>query len=264
MTRLLKIGAVLGLLTACPVAWTRLHGANARLREQVAEVRTQSEQTVRLREQNQRLQVLMERAQRDQGDALRAVRLEAVQAREEVAELEQRAEERAAAKRAKDTAAAAVLNANRDLTKGPVLIEHCDNAGRGTPVAALQTYVWASMHGDEDVLGRAISLSGAARMLTEGLLATQSESARREFSTPEKAVGLIFAEMVMDLTTVQVLGQKMEDPAHVTLTVARRSGKTVELPMQLGADGWQIVASEGMLSKHLKARFGIGAPAAKK
>ena len=254
LSKLLKIGLPLLFLGLCLGAYVQLKKANARLRSQLAAVREHDGQTVRLRANNQRLQALVARAKIDEGDALRAIHDETEQARAEVADLEQRAEERRAAKLAKDRAANAALLANRDPTKGPMLIENCGNVGRGTPADALQTLLWASAKGHDELVENLISVSGAARLVCDAMIATLPESERKKYPTPEKLMSLMIADIVTDVTAFEVAGQTMEDAQHATLTVARLSGKSQDVPMEFGPNGWQVAIADKKFLRQFQTR----------
>lgn len=247
---------------AAGVAFWRLREANARLRPQIAAARDQRAEKLRARDEDRRLQALVALAQRDDADAMRAIQLEAAQARNEVADLEKRAEERRAAKLAKEAAAAEALAKNRDLTKGLVLLENCADVGRATPAEAFQTMIWATVKGEDDVVARMSKITGASRLLAEGVIA--GRTGQKEYATPEKLVALLFADALLDVSAIRVADQRVEDATHVTLTVERVSGRSAELPMELGPEGWSFVASEALLSKQIKTVLGPRPTPAKK
>ena len=265
--RLLKIGLPLLFLGLCLGAYVQLRKANARLSPQVAAARARTEQTLRLRADNRRLQAMVERAKTDEDDALRAIHGEALQARVEVEQLEQRAEQRRAAKLAKDRATSAALTSNRDLTKGPMLLENCSNVGRATPVDALQTLVWAGLKGDDDLVASMIGLDGKSRAALGALLAILPPGAREKYPTPEKMAALVWADMLMSVSAVRVVAQMPVNSQRVVLTVGRLSDKTVDLVMEPGPNGWQVVTADKKIFEQFKARIlgpSPAAPAAKK
>jgi hypothetical protein len=255
IAKLLKIGLPVLFLGLCLGAYVQLRRANARLRPQIAAAQARSEQTVRLHGDNQRLQAMVERAKTNEGDALRAIHAEAEQARGEVAALEKQAAERREAKVAKDEAAREALVTNRDLTKGPVLLENCSNVGRGTPVDTFQTLVWAGLKGDDEQVANMIALDPKARALVATLLASLPESVREKYPTPEKMAALVWADMLGNVAAVQVLKQTAIDPQRVVLTVGRLSGKTVDLVMEPGPNGWQVATTDRKIFEQFKAKI---------
>ena len=266
-SKLLKIGLPLLFLGLCLGAYVQLRKANARLRPQIDAARARTEQTLRLQADHHRLQAMVEQAKIDEGDALRAIHDEAEQARTEVQDLERRAEERRAAKLAKDRATAAALASNRDLTKGPVLLENCANVGRATPVDAIQTLVWAGLKGDDELVASMIGLDGKSRAVVAALLSSLPDGVREKYPTPEKLAALVWADALLNVSAFQVVAQRVVDPQHVTLTVGRLSGKTVDIVMESGANGWQVATADKKIFEQFKAKIlgpGSAAPGAKK
>ena len=267
IAKFFKIGLPVLLLGLCLGAYVQLRRANARLRPQIAAAQARSDQTVRLHGENQKLQALVERAKTDEGDALRAIHTEADQARAEVAGLEKQAEDRHAAKLAKDQAAREALATNRDLTKGPVLLENCKDVGQGTPVDALQTLIWASMKGDDGRVAAMIGLDAKSRQEVAALLAILPPGEKEKYPTPERLAALVFADLMMDVPAVQVVTQTAIDPQRVVLTLGKLSGKTVDVVMESGQNGWQVQTADKKIFLQFKAKIlgpGPAAPEAKK
>jgi hypothetical protein len=238
--------------------------ANILLRAQIAAASGQREEIHRLRDDNQRLQAVLAQARGDEGVALQAIHQEVQRAGAEVSELERQAEERYIAKRERDRKALTLLTANRDLTKGPVLVENCGNVGRATPVDAFQTLVWAGVKGDDDLVASMIMLDGKARAAVAALLDRMPERVREKYSTPEKLAALVFADLLANLAAVQVVNEKRLDAAHVQLTIGRMSDKTVDVVMELGPAGWQVMTADRKLFDQFKAKLAGGTTTASK
>ena len=261
IVRLLKIALPLLCLGLGLGAYLHLRNANARLREQLATARIHDEQTAQVRNENREMEALVARAKADESGALRAIQTEVGRVRADVAELERKAEERYAAKLAKDREDKAALAENRDLTKGPVLLENCRNVGRATPVDALQTLIWAGMKGDDELVASMIALDGKTRAMVAALLAVLPARAREKYPTPEKLAALVFADVLMNVSAFQVVGQKAVDSQRVALTVAKLSGKTADIVMELGPNGWQVATTDKKIFEQFKARILGASPA---
>jgi hypothetical protein len=262
----MKTGIVAGTflvaaLAASGGAWLGLHRANMRLRQQLAEMQAHAAATLRIEEQNRRLEAVVRQAQVDEPAARLALDAEVDRARSEVAELERIADKVHAEKIARDAAAAEALTANRDLTKGPVLVQNCANAGRATPVAAFETLVWASMQGDDELVASMIALDGASRALVEAFLARLPESTRRQYPTAGRLAALVFAEALTNLPAVEIVAEKPLERGRTMLTISRLSGKTTDLVMELGPSGWQVAAADRRIFEQFVARIagGVGA-----
>src|SRR5687767_12195451 len=164
---LLVVAIVLALGS---VAFLRLD--NARLRQRIVDEQRRSERAGRLRDENTRTQQLLKVAAQGETAAAKAIRAESERVRAEVRQLEQRAREKRAAMRAQEAADVVSLATNRDPEKGLVRLENFQRAGRATPTAAFQTFVWATMKGEDELLAQMIAIdSGAKEKATEIVLA---------------------------------------------------------------------------------------------
>lgn len=239
--------------------YAHFRAANAGLRTQIAAALSHREATNRLRSENRQLEAFAAQARENEEAALRAIRVEAERAEADAKALERRAEERRAAKLEKDRATTVALATNRDLTKGPVLVENCTNAGRATAVDALQTLFWASNRGEDELVASMIALDGKSRAMVALLLATLPASAREKYSTPEKLAALIFADTLTKVSAVQVTHQKPLDSQHVALTIGSLSDKTADVVMELGPNGWQATSADRKIFDQFKAKL-TGAP----
>jgi hypothetical protein len=238
--------------------WLGLHRKNVRLRQEIAAAEAQAAQAGRWENDNRRMNALLEQMRSDESGAAGAVRAAVEQARQEVAELERHAEALREEKLARDRATREALAENRDLLKGPVLLENCANAGRATAVSAFETLVWASVHGDDELVAGMIVLDGPSRTLVEAFLASLPEAARQKYPTPEKLAALVLADTFTDLSAVQIVSQKTLGPARTVLTLGRLSGKTTDLVMELGPAGWQVATGDRKIFEQFVTKIAGG------
>jgi hypothetical protein len=223
----------------------RLRQNTARLQRQAAELRQRSHAREELREENRRLQSLSAHVARNDADSVRAIHADLIQARRELAELEQRARE----VRAKAAERSAAMDANRDPEKALTRLEHFQNLGRGTPGMAVQTLVWAAIKGEDAVLVDALAVTGAEREKAEAFLARLPEASRVKYPTPESLAALAVMGEILRGGALQIVGHTMVDPLHATVRVRTSDeGKEAKLPMRLGPGGWQMVVPEGAIT----------------
>lgn len=136
------------------------------------------------------------------------------------------------------------------LTMTPV--EKLVNAGRVTPVAAVQTFIWAALNGADDELAAALALDKSAREKAEAWRAALPAESQARYATVEKLPGLFLAEeIVRKAAAVQVLDANDNGTGLVTVRArtANLSGKvsTSNFPMQLGPDGWRLIIPNDMI-----------------
>lgn len=120
------------------------------------------------------------------------------------------------------------------------------NAGRATPRAALETFVWASDRGDTATLAKSIVFGGNGRQRALAVLAALPQEAQAQFSTPEELYALFIAddalafppppEDMLQSVSVQFAGA---DSAILTFP-----GQNHQQQYQLTADGWKYVFPE--------------------
>jgi hypothetical protein len=253
-----KIAVVAVLLLSAGlsgIAFWQLRKANLLLGHQVAAARTNADEAIRLRTENERLERIVALAKQSEIEAQRSLHREAEQARSEVEALEKKAEERYGAKQVAQAAEEEALRTNRDLRKGPVLIENLTNAGQSSPVDAFQTLVWAAANGHDDIVANRISITGGARMVAEAMIATLPEATRNKYPTAESLTALYVADQINEASAIQVVSEKAVDAQHVTLSVGKLSGRPDDIPMQLGPDGWQIDLSNAKLFEKIKRQL---------
>lgn len=117
------------------------------------------------------------------------------------------------------------------------------NAGRDSPEAAAESFMWASDSGDLAALANTILLDATAREKASAILARLPDSARATYDTPEKLVALLLARDT-DARAMQVLGANTAgDDALVSLRLQKDDGKTKDEGYQFKrtSDGWRLV-----------------------
>jgi hypothetical protein len=247
-----QIGLLLIYAGAAAVAFFVLRKDNTRLGVQVDDLRQRNEAIVRWHEEDRRTrELLLRRTDAEAQNAERACHAELMQLREEVAGLEARA--RAAFDH--KAAVTAAPETNRDPEKGMTRGEYFQNVGRATPSAAFQTLVWAALKGDDTTLEAMLSVTSAARSNAEELLGRLSADARAKYPTAESLAALMVTGEVVKSAAAQILGYEMSDAQHAIVSFrSSESDKIENVPMKLGADGWQVVVSTGAINA-LKKRM---------
>lgn len=246
---LLKIGLFVLLAGGVCAGIFALRHQRPALQARLGTLQHENEPVVRLRDENQKSRALLVQAQRGEDAAAQLIHAELVQTRTEIARLEKIAEERHREIAAKITADENALEDNRDPEKGQMKLEYCKDVGRATPVAALQTLVWAAMTGHDDVLASGLGLDDAAQKKAAMMLSLLPEDARAQFPSVDKLASLAFTDLVLEQVSMQVVKQKMNDADHATLTVVRGNNpKEVQVPMQRDAQGWRLVMPEGAMN----------------
>lgn len=117
------------------------------------------------------------------------------------------------------------------------------NAGKDTPSAAAESFMWAAGSGDLNVLANSIVLDPSAREKANEILARMPQATRDEYNTPEKLIALFLAREG-DARAMQILGESTAgDDALVNLRLQKDDGKTKEEGYQFRrtGDGWRLV-----------------------
>lgn len=234
---------------ACGGAIVAVRLDNTRVRRQLARLHGEHQQAERVRADNRELQDLVSRAQTDTADGAGAIRADLVRARSEVEELERKAQAAYARLRATAAQDAENLANNRNPAAGLVRLEHFQNQGQATPAAAFQTFVWAAMKGQDATLAGMIAMDSAAREKGMAVVAALPGEMQATYPTPEKLAALFFAAALTGQPSAQILEVSQPDSQHAVLQVRGFTDKVEKIPMQRGAQGWQIVVPAGMTEK---------------
>jgi hypothetical protein len=179
--------------------------------------------------------------QRDDAEAARAIEKDIAETRRQLAELEERARWGSA----KSTERSAAMETSRDPEKGLTRLEHFQNVGRASPVAAFQTLVWAALNGDDAALSTACYLDDATRQKAQALFGRLPDADQQKFRTPESLAALAVSGEMMKGTALHIIKPTPVDGLNTLLTIRTgENGKEIVLPMRQGVDGWQFVVPE--------------------
>lgn len=237
---LIAVGALIAGIGASTFGWWKLRTANRALSSRLAEARVAHAETLRSEAENRKLSAVVAMARQDRVAARQALAAEVEAARLEVRELEDSARERFEERAAKTRERLEMLRSNRDLAKGPVLIENCRNVGTGSPADTLQTIVWAAATGHDDVSQALFAYGAATRVAAEAALAALPAEVRAKYPTPESLAALFAASAVNDLSAICITHLQAEDASHVVVKASGITRNLGEIPMQLGPSGWQV------------------------
>jgi hypothetical protein len=150
---------------------------------------------------------------------------------------------RAVARRADLLAAVArdeaALADNRDPLSGLVRLERFENSGQATPVAALQTAVWASLHGDDETLAKVLMLSEEGQAQAQQLLDRLPAEARGRW-TMDRLAALSVGDGVTNMNALQIM-QQQSDGDRATLMLRFPGQPPRPFAFRRGPLGWQLV-----------------------
>ncbi len=222
---------------------------NNRLRRRVADRHQQVEQAARLRDDNERVRQLLAQTQISDDAADRAIHDELIRVRLEAEGLERHARELHEQRRMQAVKDADDLANNHDPEKGLTRLENFQDVGQATPSTAFQTFVWASLKGEDGKLASMINISGEAREKLDAVIAGLPEDARARISTPEKLAALFFAVALTGRPSAQVTDVSFQDPQNAVVLVAGLTDRPQKIPLQLGVQGWQIQVPVTMATK---------------
>ena len=242
------VALLVGAGTLSGIAYRRLHVEHDRLAAQLTALRLQAAGKERWLAENVRMKEVIELGRRDRREATAAVRSDVSRVQREIAELEQKAgaEHETINRQSRERTEA--LEANRDLAKGPVLIENCTDVGRATPENALQTLIWAAAQGHDDMVQLTLKFDGAARTLAEAAIATLPEASRAKYPTPESLGALFIGQVVNDLTGIRVINRSVTG-GEATLNVGGLQKPIGSIALKQNADGWQVVIDAAVFKK---------------
>ncbi len=237
---------LLGFVVAAGVTATVLFALdNRRLRTQLEQTQRRSAVVTAARDENRRTQELVNRARASEAEGARALGEELVRVRREVAALEKRAEERRAEQLTQGAADAANFANNRDPGKAVARLEYFQDVGAATPRQALQTFIAASLKGDDAKMAGMIVVNQKGREKAEELIRTLPESIRSQW-TAEKLGLQFFNGVFAEVPAAHIAGERLDNAqrASVELRLYGKANAKVVQPMQLGPQGWQIVVDD--------------------
>ena len=229
--------------------------AAAQLRSEVALLREDNAQLARLRMDHAKLVA----AQPPAADLerLRADRDAVVRLRAEIGKLKAGVEQRENALKLAPVAAA-----TPDETEPPPIVHVLraatrKNAGRATPVAALETALWAGASGNVDELAGTLSLTDGAMQKAQAMFDGLPEATQKDCGSP---FGLIATLMTKDMPIgdVRLTEVKSTDPDPTSMEMdaelRNREGQatTAHFQFQKTEDHWTLWVPEKMVD-HLAA-----------
>jgi hypothetical protein len=123
-------------------------------------------------------------------------------------------------------------------------LEYLQNVGQATPAAVFQSLAWAFLKGHYQIMTRMIGLDDTARRTAQVLIASMPEDQRAQYSTPESLFALFLAKALVNVSAIQIVETARQDPLNATISVRGLTGNSQNLPMRLGATGWQLWEGE--------------------
>jgi hypothetical protein len=236
------------------------HAAVTGLRDEIAALRTEVQQMSKQREAARReegpsgtVAAAVVAPERGVADEQRA---EFAKLREEIRALRTSTQEitqiaRAAAAKNMDTSAVPM-----NITP----VAAMKNAGRTTPVLAVESLLWAASGGDVDLVANSVLIEPKAKQKATDWFATLPEATRSQYGSPEKVLALMLARDAAALTGMQVLGQQEINPdlTAVRIRMQVEGGKTKDetLPFYRAPDGWRMILPQSFLEKQMGALGG--------
>lgn len=217
----LSVAALLAASVTTPLVLQ--YQANARLREQVAELRAE-------RTTPPPAQPAVAASDADELERLRNEHNELLRLRSEVSQLRQQpvsqptaASKEAIPKPTDNRLAEEMESAKRLLAKSPEIpMVHSNeftNAGYATPIASFHTLNWATANKDTSAMLNAVGLEPEARTRANELFAQMPEAIRQKYGT----VDALLVDWAMNLSEppegYRVLSQREEGPDAASLTV---------------------------------------------
>ncbi len=127
---------------------------------------------------------------------------------------------------------------NADLKNRLTRVADMRNVGRATPVAAIQTILWAIEHGDES-LPDMLFLNKTTLKDAQDLMAALPPAVRENYEKPEKIAALFLSKQVLDyVETVKVQSVKQLDPETVEVSIMTGEKGPALVSMQWTPNGW--------------------------
>jgi hypothetical protein len=148
-----------------------------------------------------------------------------------------------------------------DIEKEIVPSDAWRNAGYATPVAAVETALWAAAGGDTDVLMRSMILDEGAQRKAAELLAGLPVETRARYAKPEDLVAFMAAKDV-PLEGARIFPVKEQEGdmrrAVVQLRNAAGSVRQVHLDLRKTGAGWRLVVPESAVERYARQLKGKG------
>ncbi|MGC4073736.1 MAG: hypothetical protein QM760_14745 [Nibricoccus sp.] len=150
---------------------------------------------------------------------------------------------------------AAVPAARLDITKDIVPADAWRNAGYATPVAAVETALWAAAGGDTDVLMKSIVMDEGAMKKAAQLLASLPEEMRRRYSKPEELVAFMAAKDVpLEGARIMLSKDSAEKKAGAAVQLRNAAGsvRQVQIELRQTSAGWRLIVPESAVDRYAR------------
>jgi hypothetical protein len=120
------------------------------------------------------------------------------------------------------------------------------DAGQTTPIAALETFMWASDRGDTTALARTIVFGGNGRQKAQAVLAALPQEAQAQFSSPEELYALFIADdaLTSPPPPEDIIHSVTVQPDGPDRAILVFPGTNHQQVYQNTADGWKLVFPE--------------------
>ncbi len=229
------------------------------LRAELADLRQRQNEEERLRSENRRLRDSQVQASELEG--LREDHAAVVRLRREIETQRRQAE--AATKIAEAMVAAPRKEYVPSILDGPMPANMWRNAGGATPVAAVETVLWAAAGGDIDVLAGRLTFDSGVRAKAEALLAGLPEAARAGYGSPEQFIAALTAKDV-PLGNAKIYDTKyeIEDSRFMIAEVRDTDGgkaRQVQLRLRETNGEWKLLVSARVIENYAAALKGAEA-----
>ena len=211
-------------LAAGAAIWLQRQAA-AQLRDEIVFLREQNRELARLRAENQRLAAALPPAA--ELEALRADHAAVVRLRGEIEKTKVNVQAR-----------------ERALIPPPLIpASEWKNAGRATPAAAVETFLWAAARHDTDAVAAMLGFDAQLRPAVDQFFAAIPEAMRTQYGTVERLVAQSLTKN-LPLAAMSIAEEKQTDADNVALVVRLQNdaGGTKEIPVSMhrGDDGWRL------------------------
>ena len=138
----------------------------------------------------------------------------------------------------------------------PPAAEFATNAGRATPLAAVQTALWAAQQGDTDALAGLIAFDAAGRALVDALFTRLPEEARASNGSAEKVFATLLAvRLPQDLSSADVTTAMTPtgDEFSLGMRLKRTEGEAKEARLRFSrdAEGWRLIVPAKVVENYI-------------
>lgn len=128
------------------------------------------------------------------------------------------------------------------------------NEGRGSPLAALQTFAWACDRGDTTTVAEMLCFEGGGRAKVAALLAGLPENSRPAWKNPEEMAATLLTEMYLhqpfpSATIIERAALTPLDNNNYSLAV--RGDSKTQIQFQRTDSGWSYLIPEAMVDRYI-------------